>query len=142
MVLVDANVLVYAHRGECARHAEFRGWLENLINGAEAFGIAPDLLASFVRIVTHPRIFSPPTPLDSALAFCAAVLRSDSCVVVRPGARHWQIFTDLCRSADVKGNLVADAYLAALAVESGSDLVTTDRDLSRFPGLRWHPPLR
>lgn len=87
------------------------------------------------------RIFSPPAAVDQALAFATAVRTQPNAVIVTPGARHWEIFERLCLTANAKGNLVADAYLAALAIESGSDLVTTDRDFSGFPGLRWRHPL-
>jgi hypothetical protein len=92
-------------------------------------------------IVTHPRIFKWPTRLEDALRFASEVRSPGNCVLLSPGARHWEIFTRLCRATGVKGNLVPDAYLAALAIESGSEWITTDRDYSRFPGLRWRHPL-
>jgi toxin-antitoxin system PIN domain toxin len=98
------------------------------------------VLAGFLRVVTHPRVFTPPTPIDRALEFVAVLRSPPNCVVVEPGRRHFDIFTRLCRETGAKGNLVADAYLAALAIESGSDWITTDRDYSRFPGLRWRHP--
>ncbi len=84
----------------------------------------------------HPRIFSPPAPIERALEFANALRAQPNAVIVSPGARHWEIFERLCLGAGAKGNLVADAYLAALAIESGSEWITTDRDFSRFPGLR------
>jgi hypothetical protein len=94
-----------------------------------------------VRVTTHPRIFKTPTPITDALAFADTLRDQPNAVVVGPGARHWTIFERLCEAADVRGNLVPDAYLAALAIESGSDWVSTDRDYARFPGLRWRHPL-
>jgi uncharacterized protein len=99
------------------------------------------VLSGFVRVVTHPRVFSPPSTLRDALAFAEAVRGQPNCVVIGPGPRHWDIFTRLCLEADARGNLVPDAYFAALAIESGSDWVTTDRDFARFPTLRWRHPL-
>jgi toxin-antitoxin system PIN domain toxin len=99
------------------------------------------VLAGFLRVVTHPRVFDPPTPILRALEFAAALRSRPNVVAIEPGRRHFDIFTRLCGEADARGNLVADAYLAALAIESGSDWVTTDRDYSRFPGLRWRHPL-
>ncbi len=99
------------------------------------------VLSGFLRVVTHPRVFDPPAPITDALGFCAAVRNQPNCTSLAPGPRHWDIFTDLCREAGAKGNLVPDAYLAALAIESGSEWITTDRDFSRFPGLRWRHPL-
>ena len=99
------------------------------------------MLSGFLRVVSHPRIFSPPAPFEEALEFVRAVRGQPNAVPIAPGPRHWDIFTSLCSAAGVKGNLVPDAYLAALAVESGSEWITTDRDYSRFPGLSWRHPL-
>jgi len=99
------------------------------------------VLGGFLRIVTHPRLFTRPTPMKLALEFVEAIRGRSNCVPLAPGPRHWDIFTRLCRSSGVKGNLVPDAYLAAMAIESGSEWVTTDRDYSRFEGLRWRHPL-
>ena len=82
-----------------------------------------------------------PSLLDEAIAFVEEVRGQPNCVVIRPGPRHWSLFTRLCRQATVKGNLVPDAYLAAMAIESGSEWISTDRDFSRFPGLKWRHPL-
>ncbi len=141
MVLIDANVLVYAHRRDTSKHVDYRRWLEECINSDQAYGISELVLSGFLQIVTHPRIFKLPTEWEDALRFASEVRSQPNCVVVTPGARHWEIFTQLCRAAGVKGNLVPDAYLAALAIESGSEWITTDRDYSRFPGLRWRHPL-
>jgi hypothetical protein len=118
-----------------------RDWLESHVNSDVAYGVADLVLSGFVRVVTHPRVFQQPTPLETALTFVADVRDRPNCVVVHAGDRHWEIFTRLCRQTQVRGNLVADAFLAALAVESGSEWITTDRDYARFPGLRWRHPL-
>jgi toxin-antitoxin system PIN domain toxin len=141
MLLFDVNVLVYAHREDAPNHQEYRKWLEDIINGDEAYGMADIVLSGFLRIVTHPRVFNSPSTMDAALAFANQVRRQPNCVLISLGPRHWEIFTRLCQSAGVKGNLVPDAYLAALAIESGSEWITTDRGFSRFPGLRWRHPL-
>ena len=140
MLLLDVNILVYAFREAAPEHPRYREWLHELVNGDEAFGLSDLVLSGFVRIVTHPRIFCPPDPIGEALAFTEALRGQPNCVVIAPGARHWQIFTRLCRTAGARGNLVPDAYLAALAVESGSEWITTDGDYGRFPGLRWRRP--
>ena len=141
MRLVDVNVLVYAHRLDAARHQEYADWLRGLLAGQEPYGVSDLVLSGFLRIVTNPKVFKQPTPMEAALTFTEAVRVQPNCVPVEPGQRHWGSFTGLCRSAGVKGNLVPDAYLAALAIESGSEWITTDRDFSRFPGLRWRHPL-
>lgn len=140
MILTDVNVLVYAYREDAADHRRFRNWLEMLIADPDAFAVAEMVLSGFVRVVTHPRIFDPPAPLDSALGFCSFLRDQPNAIVVAPGERHWEIFTDLCTRGKVRGDLVADAFLAALAIESGCQWVSTDRDYSRFPGLRWRTP--
>lgn len=122
-------------------HAAYREWLEAAVGVDEAFGVSELVLSGFVRVVTHPRVLSPPEPVDSALAFANAVRGASNAVPVAPGERHWGIFDRLCRASGARGNLVADAYLAALAIESGSEWITTDRDYARFPGLRWRHPL-
>jgi toxin-antitoxin system PIN domain toxin len=122
-------------------HGAYREWLESAIDTDEAFGVSELVLSGFVRIVTHPRVFSSPEPVESALAFANAVRAAPNAVPVAPGHRHWSIFDRLCRESDARGNLVPDAYLAALAIESGSEWITTDRDYARFLGLRWRHPL-
>lgn len=134
-------MLVYAHREELPDHPAYRDWLAATINGDAAYGMSELVLAGFVRVVTNPRVFDGPTPLATALAATEVLRGQANCVLVSPGAAHWGIFTRLCREVAAKGNLVADAYLAALAIESGAEWITTDRDFTRFPGLRWRHPL-
>jgi toxin-antitoxin system PIN domain toxin len=141
MILPDVNVLVYAHRADAPNHAAYRHWLEDVINGEQAYGIADIILSGFLRIVTHPRVFNPPSEMNTAVAFTREVRHQPNCILVAPGERYWEIFTRLCLLPGVKGNLVPDAYLAALAIESGSEWITTDGDFARFPGLNWRHPL-
>jgi toxin-antitoxin system PIN domain toxin len=98
------------------------------------------VLGAFVRIATHPRVLVRPATLEAALEFAEGLRRSPTAVPVAPGPRHWDLFADLCRAGGVRGSLVTDAYLAALAIESGCDWITTDRDFARFPELRWRHP--
>ena len=141
MLLTDVNVLIYAFREESPRHEEYRSWLLEVVNGPMAFGLSDLVLSGFLRIVTHPAIFNPPTPLPAALAFANALRGSPGAVPVRAGTRHWKIFTDLCESTDVRGKHIPDAFFAALAIEHGCEWVTTDRGFSRYPPLRWLHPL-
>jgi hypothetical protein len=141
MQLPDVNVLVYAHRRDSVDHKVYRAWLEALVNTPEVFGLADLVLSRFVRIVTHPKVFDPPSTLDDALAFIAPLRTATNATRVTPSDRHWTIFTDLCRQVGATGNLVPDAYLAALAIESGAEWITTDREFGRFVGLRWRHPL-
>jgi len=141
MQLVDVNVLVYAFREDAPGHVDYKAWLDALVGSHEAYAVADQVLSGFLRVVTHPRVFHPPTPLEPALAFADAFRHHPNAVLVTPHARHWDIFTRLCREVDVRGNLVPDAWLAALAIESGCEVVTSDRDYARFPALRWRHPL-
>jgi toxin-antitoxin system PIN domain toxin len=98
------------------------------------------VLSAFLRIVTSRAIFKTPTTLDEALLFTRVIRLKPHAVPVGAGPRHWDIFTSLCVDAAARGNLVADAYLAAVAIESGCELVSLDRDFARFPGLKWRRP--
>lgn len=141
MILIDANVLIYTFRRDMESHDQFREWLEGTLSTGQPFG-APDLvLAAVVRITTHPKVFVKPSSLDEAAGFVGFLRDQPGAVHVAPGPRHWPLFIDLCRRSGARGNLVTDAYLAALAIESGSEWITTDRDFARFPGLRWRHPL-
>jgi toxin-antitoxin system PIN domain toxin len=138
MQLPDVNVLIYAHREDAPEHDRYAAWLRELTEAQEPFAVSPTVLASVIRIVTNPKIFDPPSPTDAAVTFCDRLVDWPRAVMIVPSRRHWDIFTRLC--ANIRGPLVADAYLAALAIEHGCELITTDSDFARFPGLRWRHP--
>jgi len=141
LILPDVNVLIYAFRTDSERHDDYKAWLESVVNGPSAYGIVPQVLSSVVRICTHPRIFTRPSSLRDAFVFAQALLEPPNATVITPGERHWQIFEALCHESKATGNLVQDAWFAALAVEWGCEWITTDRDYARFPGLSWRAPL-
>ncbi|MGE3242423.1 MAG: type II toxin-antitoxin system VapC family toxin [Pirellulales bacterium] len=141
MILFDVNVLIYATSRREEDYGRYQAWLEGELSGSSAFGVSELVLSSYLRIVTNRRIFETASSPEAALEVTGNILSRPNCVVIRPGARHWEIFAGLVRQAKARGNLVADAYLAALAIESGSEWITTDRDFARFPGLRWRHPL-
>jgi toxin-antitoxin system PIN domain toxin len=140
MILPDVNILVHAFRADTAEHHLCRTWLEGVVNGEARFGMSTQVLSGLIRVATHPKVFTQPSSLDEVLHFCRVVLNQPLCVVIVPGARHWEIFTRLCTAADARGNLVPDAWLAAIAIEWGCEWITLDRDYARFPGLRWRLP--
>lgn len=142
MILCDVNVLVYAHKEGVALHDDYHAWLFSALSADEAFGVSDLVLSGFLRVVTHPRIFDPPSSWPDARDFAQTVRSSDNAVPVTPGRRHWRIFQQLADDAGARGNALPDAYLAALAIESGSEWITADRGFSRFPGLRWRHPLK
>ena len=141
MILCDVNVFVYAFREDSPNHTHYRAWLEDALSDDRPFATADLALAGFLRVVTHPGIFRPPTPPAIAMSFANAVRNAENVVPVSPGARHWEIFQRLCGQAGAAGALIPDAYFAALAIESGCEWITTDRDYARFKGLRWRHPL-
>ena len=140
MILADVNVLIYAFRADTAHHALSKSWLDAVVSGEAQFGVAPLALACAARIVTNPRIFVRPSPIEEVFDFCDTLLGQPHCEIVEPGQRHWAIFARLCREADIRGPLVADAWFAALAIERACTWVTFDRDYARFRGLDWRAP--
>jgi toxin-antitoxin system PIN domain toxin len=140
MVLPDVNVLIYAFRQDLPQHRACREWVEGVVRGDARFGLSPLALAAVVRITTNPRIFTVPSDIEEAFGFCGDLLGQQHCQVVEPGERHWSIFHRLCVATRMRGPRVTDAWFAALAIESGCEWITFDRDYARFPGLRWRVP--
>ena len=140
MILSDVNVLLYALRDDSADHTLYRDWLLETVNSDAAYGMSPQVLSSVIRVATNPRVYVRPSRPVDAVKFADTLLQQPNCQIIQPGPRHWSIFTGLCSSARTQGNLVQDAWFAALAIECGAEWITTDRDYSRFEGLRWRPP--
>ncbi|MCF6335041.1 MAG: type II toxin-antitoxin system VapC family toxin [Spirochaetales bacterium] len=141
MYLFDVNILLYAHREDSPNHSKIIGFIEKSVQGNKSFGFSSLVLSGFLRVVTHPKVFNPPSEIETALSFIESIINFTNSVEITPGSRHWKIFTDLCRKSGAKGNLIPDAYFAAIAMEYGCIWVTTDRDFSRFAGLEWINPL-
>jgi uncharacterized protein len=138
MQMPDVNVLVYAHREETPAHSRYAEWLRTLASNPEPFALSEPVLHGFLRVATNRRIFDPPSTSVQVLRFIDALLDRPGCCMIRPGPDHWTIFRRLCEDGRLKGNLVADAAHAALAIESGCEWVTADTDFARFaPLLRW-----
>ncbi|MEO8444782.1 MAG: type II toxin-antitoxin system VapC family toxin [Gammaproteobacteria bacterium] len=140
MILADVNVLVNAFRADADQHETCRNWLLSVVNGQSRFGVSPQVLASVVRIVTHPKIFRAPSPAREVLGFCERLLGAPQCTTVSPRENHWGIFNRLCLETRARGNLVSDAWFAALAIESGCVWITLDTDYRQFAGLRTQAP--
>lgn len=141
MDLLDVNILVNAYRRDAPRHREFLKYVQSLVDGDRPFAVPAVVLSGFFRVVTHPRIFDPPSTFDDALIFAQQLRATTHCLSVVPGAAHWGIFVAMCQKGAARGSLVSDAYLAAMAVEIGAELVTDDRGFGRWPSLRWRHPL-
>ena len=141
MTLSDVNLLIYAVDAESPRHGVARRWLDEQLSGSETVGLAWTVLLAFLRLSTNRAVFA--QPLTSAQAFDLVDdwLAQPSTVVLHPGSRHAVILRELLEPFGTAGNLVTDAHLAALAIEHGATLASSDRDFSRFPRLRWVDPL-
>jgi uncharacterized protein len=142
VILPDVNVLIYAYRPDSVDHDRYKQWLEDVVNGPSAYGISPQVVGSVVRICTHAQVFAVPDRCEDVLRFGRVLLEQPNATIIVPGARHWSVFESLCLAAKATGNLVQDAWFAALAMEAGCEWITTDRDYARFPGLRWRPPFQ
>jgi toxin-antitoxin system PIN domain toxin len=141
MRCVDVNVLVHAHRPESPDHKRYRAWLEHVRRDDEPLALSSLVVSGFLRVVTHHRVFREPTPLGIAVDFVRTLRASANAVSISPGERHWDIFLQLCREIDARGNDVPDAYHAAIAVENGATWYSADRGFARFRSLRWTHPL-
>lgn len=141
MILVDANLLIYAHVKGFPQHDGARRWLDEQINGIARVGLPWPSLLAFVRLVTNPRVFERPLSMARAWAQVQAWLACPSIWVPSPTPRHPEVLGPLLRAATSRSNLVPDAHLAALAIEHGLVLCSTDADFARFPNLRWQNPL-
>lgn len=140
MTLADVNVLIYAFRQDSPHHAACKTWLDETIAGNARFAVSPLVLSGVVRITTNRKAYREPSTLGEAFGFCSDLLGQPHCQIVRPGDRHWEIFTDLCTGAGIQGADVSDAWFAALAIEHGCTLITYDRGFDRFSGLDWKLP--
>jgi uncharacterized protein len=130
-------VLIHAFRSDTPLHKICRSWLDSVIGGAEPFCVSPQVISSVMRITTNPRIYPNPESIGDAISFAHSLFDQPHCRIVHPGPQHWTIFCDLCRHTNASGNLIPDAWFAALAIEHGCEWITEDRDYARFPGLRW-----
>jgi toxin-antitoxin system PIN domain toxin len=142
LILFDANILIYAYHSRSESHVACRDFLEKTVAGTEAAAICWQSILAFLRIGTNPRVFARPLPRAEASAIISVWLNHPSIVLLEPGERYWKILSDLLDEARVTGPLVTDAALAALALEHGSSLCTTDRDFARFSTLRTIDPTR
>lgn len=140
MNLPDVNVVVNALRPDAPQHGVCRNWLDRTARSQRPFALTSTVLAGSVRVLTHPRVFDPPSSPTNVLDELQRLREAPNLVIVEPGPRHWEIFDELCRSADARGNLVPDASLAAVTIEHGCRLITLDSDFAQFDDLDWAPP--
>jgi hypothetical protein len=141
VILVDANLLLYAHFDSFKQHEAARTWLDGRLNGASRVGLPWPSLLAFLRVATNPRVFEKPEPMRLACEQVSNWLSAETAWIPQPTERHAERFGQLLEGPGISANLVPDAHLAALALEHGLTLCTTDGDFARFPTLRWTNPL-
>ena len=142
MLLLDVNVVLAAHRGDHPDHAHVRDWFDAMLTGDERFTVPTLVWGSFLRLATNRRIFDVPTPRPEAFAFIDATRAQPLHLTVDAGPRHLTLLRNLCDEADASGDLVADAVIAAVAMEHGCQVVTLDRDFARFHSIDHGRPSR
>jgi len=140
--LPDVNLLLYAIDEDSARHDSARPWVEGLFGGTETVALAWAVILAFVRLTTKPQVMAHPFTVEEALDIVEGWLARSNVVVVHPTDRHARILRELLAPLGTGGNLTTDAHLAALSIEHGAELCSSDADFSRFPGVRWQDPLR
>ena len=142
MILVDANLLLHAYNPRSTDHVQARQWLEESFSGPDSVRLAWLTIWAFLRISTNARVFERPLSVAEATAITETWLAQPTVAILEPGERHEEILRGLMISSQASGPLVMDAALAAIAIEHGAIVCTTDRDFSRFDGLSWKNPLR
>ena len=141
MILVDANILLYAEDSLHPRNQQAREWWDGQLSQTGTVCLCWTVLSAFIRIGTNARVFEHPLSLEQALARVQSWLDQPCTRVVRPTERHWTVFQQMLTDGQAIANLVTDAHLAALAIEHGCELASTDSDFARFPKLKWSNPL-
>jgi len=141
VILVDANLLLYAEDSLSEHHQAAKAWWDAQLSGAESVGLCWHVLVAFIRIGTNPRLFARPLTFQEAAAQVQSWFDQPCVRIVGPTEKHWDLFQQMLRAGKATGNLVSDAHLAALAAEHDCTLYSTDRDFSRFSGLKWKNPI-
>jgi hypothetical protein len=141
MILLDANLLIYAVNADSPLNSKARSWLETSLSGPETVGFPWNVILAFLRLTTRPGLFRHPLPMDAAFDLLARWLEQPSATIVHPGPRHLPLLRQLLLPLGTGGNLTSDAHLAALAIEHGAELCSSDADFARFNGLKWRNPL-
>jgi toxin-antitoxin system PIN domain toxin len=141
MILVDANLLLYAVDLDLPQNARARAWLEEALSGNETVGLPWVVILAFLRLTTNTRVFERPLTVEKSLAYIEEWLSQPVATAVAPGKSHWRILSNLLTFTGTGGNLTTDAHIAALAIEYGCTLYSTDNDFKRFSGVHHVNPL-
>jgi len=141
VIVIDANLLLYAYSAPSSKQEKARVWLEKTLSGSEPVGLSWQVVSAFLRIASNPKLPHLRRPLEEVARIVDEWLQQPGVQVLVPGEQHWRIFRQTMAEGQASGDLVSDAQIAALTIEYGGVLYTTDRDFTRFPGLRWRNPL-
>ena len=141
MIFIDANLLLYAYNASCDEHQRAKAWIEDVLSGSEPVAFCWPVVLGFIRITTNSRAFPHPLSRLEAARIVSSWFEQPQAVVVSPGQNHWDLLQRLLTEGKISGALVSDAHLAALTIEHGGVLFTTDRDFTRFPNLRFANPI-
>lgn len=141
MIIIDANLLLYAYHPRANQHEKSRVWLEAVLSDRELVRFAWLTLWAFLRISTNPRVFEHPLSISEAKTAVSSWLAQPVAGIIEPGERHWDILGEVLHHGQATGPLVMDAVIAALAIEHGATICTTDRDFARFPDVKWTNPI-
>jgi toxin-antitoxin system PIN domain toxin len=141
VIILDANILLYAYDSKSKLHAPAREWVERVFSSLTPVGLPWQTISAFLRVTTHPRIPGKRLTLEQAVRIVEGWLEQPNIGVLGPGEEHWPVLREMMLKGQARGPMITDAQLAATAIEHGGVLHTTDRDFARFPGLRWTNPL-
>ena len=141
MIMPDANLLLYAYDSDSPFHKASARWWTKLLSGHEPVGLCPVVVFSFLRLATHPKVFTRPMTVGEATQRVQAWIDRPNVRMLYPGPQHFVAVCALLEAAGTAGNLVSDAQIAALAMEYGAEIHTADTDFARFKGLAWNNPL-
>lgn len=141
MIVLDLNLLLYAVNADAPEHAAAKTFLEDVLSDAEPVGLPWIVIVGFIRVATNRRIFARPLPLDTALGIVDGWVQQPNVIAISPSDAHWTVFRDVLDRSARGGDWATDAHLAAIAIEHGAELCSTDSDFARFKELRWRNPL-
>ncbi len=142
MILIDANILLYAEDAACEQNKIIQPWWDDLLSSDTRTCLSWEVINAFIRIATNKKIYQKPLPLAEAIARINSWLTQPNIEIVTPLTNHWEIFQTMMKSGQTTGNLITDAHLATLAITHGCTLYSTDVDFSRFSKLKWVNPLK
>ncbi len=141
MILIDANILLYAEDRGNPQHKKIVSWWDQLLSGTDTVNLCWPVIMAFIRISTNRRVFTTPLSIDEAMKRVQSWLNQPCVNIIQPTSKHWMILKEVLKKGQAIANLSMDAHIATLAIEHGCTLYSTDKDFSRFKSLKWKNPL-